>query len=112
MVVYLRLKLLLIKKAYFHLMGVTSTHTTTRWLWAASAPLKCKAFFWLLIHNRLNTRKLLQMIVRSWNQWIIKSIVQIITITMTQLNYLYRTNINDNKKKNHIADKIMVMASR
>uniref|UniRef100_A0A8R7U6Y7 Reverse transcriptase zinc-binding domain-containing protein n=1 Tax=Triticum urartu TaxID=4572 RepID=A0A8R7U6Y7_TRIUA len=41
-------------------MGPTNTHFLFRILWKASNLLRHKIFFWLLLHDRVNTRNLLK----------------------------------------------------
>jgi hypothetical protein len=41
-------------------MGTNLPHPVIRWLLAALSLLKHKVFFWLLVNNKLNTRKLIR----------------------------------------------------
>lgn len=45
---------------YKHLSGHQPTHPAFRWLWKSSCQPKHKVFFWLLMHDRINTRGLLR----------------------------------------------------
>jgi hypothetical protein len=47
-------------KAYNFLIGVQHTPIFFTWLWKSSCQQKHKFFFWLLLHDRLNTRNLLR----------------------------------------------------
>ena len=48
-----------LKKAYKVLIGTQAVSAQFNWLWGSSYQAKHKFFFWLLIHDRLNTRNLL-----------------------------------------------------
>ena len=48
------------KKVYKRLEGHRPTNLIFRWLWKSSCQNKHKLFFWLLIHDRLNTKELLR----------------------------------------------------
>jgi hypothetical protein len=48
------------KKAYKALIGVQPTPQLFAWIWDTSCQAKHKIFFWLLLHDRLNTRNLLR----------------------------------------------------
>jgi hypothetical protein len=56
--------ILQVSTAYQSLMR-QNMHAIT-WLWKSCCHDKHKVFFWLLIHNRLNTRALLQMKIPLW----------------------------------------------
>jgi hypothetical protein len=43
------------KKVYHHLKGSSNAHPVFKWLWKSSCQHKCKAFFWLLIQDRLSS---------------------------------------------------------
>jgi hypothetical protein len=45
---------------YKSLMDVGGTIQALKWMWKSCCQQKHKVFFWLLIHNRLNTRAMLQ----------------------------------------------------
>lgn len=45
---------------YKHLSGHSPTNPAFRWLWNSSCQPKHKVFFWLFMHDRVNTRGLLQ----------------------------------------------------
>jgi hypothetical protein len=47
-------------KAYKFLIGVQHAPKFFTWLWESSCQPKHKFFFWLLLHDRLNTRNLLK----------------------------------------------------
>jgi hypothetical protein len=47
-------------KTYKHLMGSQQTHPAFKWILSTSCQLKHKAFFWLHLRDRLNTRGLLR----------------------------------------------------
>jgi hypothetical protein len=47
-------------KAYTHLIGHRTVHPAFHWLWKSVAQNKHKVFFWLLLHDRLNTRNMLR----------------------------------------------------
>ena len=47
------------KKAYNVLIGVQNTSPLFAYIWKSSCQAKHKIFFWLLLHDRLNTRDLL-----------------------------------------------------
>jgi hypothetical protein len=47
-------------KAYKHLIGTRQVHISFTWLWKCSTQKKHKAFFWLLLNDRLSTRNLLK----------------------------------------------------
>lgn len=46
-------------KAYKALIGFSSAPPHFKWIWESSCQPKHKVFFWLLLHDRLNTRNLL-----------------------------------------------------
>jgi hypothetical protein len=48
------------KKCYNHLLGPQTVHPTIKWLCNFHCQAKHKVFYWLLLHNRLNTRGLLR----------------------------------------------------
>jgi hypothetical protein len=48
------------KKCYNHLLGSQTAHPTIKWLWNSRCQAKHKVFYWLLLHNRLNTRGILR----------------------------------------------------
>jgi hypothetical protein len=50
----------LVSKSYNHLMGQEYVHPAFKWIWRSKCQMKQKVFFWLLLHNRLNTRGMLQ----------------------------------------------------
>jgi hypothetical protein len=43
-------------KVYKRLIGSQPVHPAHRWLWKSSCQPKHKIFFWLLMHDKLNTR--------------------------------------------------------
>ena len=47
------------RKAYKALTIGTPAHDVFKWIWSLSVLLRYKIFFWLLIHDRINTRSLL-----------------------------------------------------
>jgi hypothetical protein len=47
-------------KAYKHLLGSESINPDFKWIWQTSCQQKHKVFLWLLLHDRLNTRRLLR----------------------------------------------------
>jgi hypothetical protein len=49
-----------VSKSYNHLMGQEYVHPAFKWIWRSKCQMKQKVFFWLLLHNRLNTRGMLQ----------------------------------------------------
>jgi hypothetical protein len=49
-----------VSKVYNKLMGDVRAVPALDWMWKGCCQQKHKVFFWLLIHNRLNTRALLQ----------------------------------------------------
>jgi hypothetical protein len=59
-----------VKKAYKALIGYQPAPPHFNWVWKSSCQARHKFFFWLLIHDRLNTRNLLgrkQMQLQSYN---------------------------------------------
>jgi hypothetical protein len=48
------------KKAYISLKGVLPVSPVFKWMWNSCVPGKVSSFFWLLLHDRLNTRNLLR----------------------------------------------------
>jgi hypothetical protein len=59
-----------VKQAYKALIGHQPAPPHFNWLWKSSCQARHKFFFWLLIHDRLNTRNLLgrkQMHLQSYN---------------------------------------------
>jgi hypothetical protein len=58
------------KQAYKALMGSQIVPVHFNWLWKSSCQARHKFFFWLLLHDRLNTRNLLrrkQFIIQSYS---------------------------------------------
>jgi hypothetical protein len=49
-----------VKKAYNSLIGYQEVQPHFGWIWNSSCQSKHKFFFWLLLHDRLNTRNLLK----------------------------------------------------
>jgi hypothetical protein len=49
-----------VSKVYKKLMDDVGAMSALDWMWKGCCQQKHKVFFWLLIHNRLNTRALLQ----------------------------------------------------
>jgi hypothetical protein len=49
-----------VSKFYKRLMGDVRVMPALDWMWKGCCQQRHKVFFWLLIHNRLNTRALLQ----------------------------------------------------
>jgi hypothetical protein len=49
-----------VSKAYKDLMGFHISCPSLKWVWKSYRQSKHKVFCWLLIHNRLNSRQLLQ----------------------------------------------------
>jgi hypothetical protein len=47
-------------KAYNVLMGYKQTPPHFSWIWKSSCQPKHKVFFWMLLHDRVNTRNLLR----------------------------------------------------
>jgi hypothetical protein len=47
------------KKAYSMMMGSQEVIPHFSWVWNSSSQPKQKLFFWLLLHDRLNTRNLI-----------------------------------------------------
>lgn len=47
-------------RVYKALIGHLQVHPSFKWLWKAKGQPKDKVFFWLLLHNCLNTRELLK----------------------------------------------------
>jgi hypothetical protein len=59
-----------VKKAYMALIGVQPAPVQFNWIWESSCQARQKFFFWLLLHDRLNTRNLLgrkQMLLPCYN---------------------------------------------
>jgi hypothetical protein len=59
-----------VKQAYKALIGYQPAPSHFNWVWKSSCQARHKFFFWLLIHDRLNTRNLLgrkQMQLQSYN---------------------------------------------
>jgi hypothetical protein len=59
-----------VKKAYMALIGVQPAPVQFNWIWESSCQARHKFFFWLLLHDRLNTRNLLgrnQMLLPCYN---------------------------------------------
>jgi hypothetical protein len=48
-----------VKKAYMALVGVELAPDQFKWIWNSSCQARHKFFFWLLLHDRLNTRNIL-----------------------------------------------------
>jgi hypothetical protein len=48
------------KKVYHHLIGSRQVHPSFKWLWKALVQKRHKAFFWLLLNDRLSTRNILR----------------------------------------------------
>jgi hypothetical protein len=48
------------KKAYHQIIGINDASPIFKWMWKSCVMGKHKFFFWLLLHNRLNTRELLK----------------------------------------------------
>jgi hypothetical protein len=48
------------KNAYNTMIGYHVVHPHFSWLWDSSSQLKHKFFFWLLLHDRLNTGNLMR----------------------------------------------------
>jgi hypothetical protein len=49
-----------VKQAYNSMIGYQEVHPHFAWIWKSSCQPKHEFFFWLLIHDRLNTRNLLK----------------------------------------------------
>jgi hypothetical protein len=47
-------------KVYQSLMDLGGTIPALKWMWKGCCQQKHKVFFWLLIHNRLNTRVMME----------------------------------------------------
>ena len=47
-------------KMYKNIRGQAEAHTIFKQLWKTSCRLRHKIFFWLLLHDRVNTRNMLQ----------------------------------------------------
>lgn len=57
-------------KNYKRMIGHTQVHLSTRWLWKSCCQMKHKVFFWLILHDRLNTRGILKrrnMVLDNYN---------------------------------------------
>ena len=57
-------------KAYKRMVGHRATTPHFKWIWNSSCQPKHKMFFWMLLHDRLNTRNLLRrktMVLESYN---------------------------------------------
>jgi hypothetical protein len=52
--------ILSVKRAYNSLIGYQEVQLHFGWIWKSSCQPKHKFFFWLLLHDRLNTRNLLK----------------------------------------------------
>jgi hypothetical protein len=48
------------RKAYKHLLGSQQVQPDYGWIWKYACQMKHKVFFWLLVHDRLNTRDMLR----------------------------------------------------
>jgi hypothetical protein len=48
------------KKAYLQIIGMVDVSPIFKWMWKSCARSKHKFFFWLLLHDRLNTRQILK----------------------------------------------------
>jgi hypothetical protein len=49
-----------VSSVYSSSMDFGGTIPTLKWIWQGCCQQKHKVFFWLLVHNRLNTRAMLQ----------------------------------------------------
>jgi hypothetical protein len=48
------------RKAYLQIIGINNASPIFKWMWKSCLRGKHKFFFWLLLHDRLNTRELLK----------------------------------------------------
>jgi hypothetical protein len=49
-----------VQKAYLQLSGSSDVHPAFNWIWKSKCQAKHKVFFWLLLHDGLNTHRQLQ----------------------------------------------------
>ena len=59
-------------KAYKVLIGHKQTPPHFSWIWKSSCQPKNKVFFWMLLHDRVNTRNLLRGKTLNWKSTIVQ----------------------------------------